>query len=273
MPSHAWKDKSIVVCGASSGFGEAIALAAARQGAGQIALLARSPGPLQECTKRLKELYPSTQIHPIVADLSDREMAGSAAERCRELCGVPDLVVQAVGMSDRGRCVDLTPERLTELITANLSTSLNTLAAFSNSMARPGHIVLVGSLASLFAPRYLGGYAMVKHALAALAQQARLELASQDISVTLVCPGPIARRDAEQRYAKLQTDELPPEALQPAGGAKIKGLDPERLADELLAAAANRRPLLVRPRKSRLLWILSTIAPSWADRLLLKFTS
>ena len=79
------------------------------------------------------------------------------------------------------------------------------------------------------ASRYLGAYPVSKFAVAAYTHQLRLELGPQGLHVLLVCPGPIARPDAGQRYSGEAAD-LPASAQKPGGGVRLKGLDPDELA-------------------------------------------
>ena len=84
-----------------------------------------------------------------------------------------------------------------------------------------GHIVNIGSLAAKSASRYVGAYPVSKHAVAAYSHQLRLELGPQGVHVLLVCPGPLTRPDAGQRYDK-QAKDLPEAVRQPGGGVKVK---------------------------------------------------
>ncbi len=277
-----WKDKSAIVCGASAGLGRVLATELARQQVRKLALVARSMENLETLRDELLSKHPQLAIDCLTADLCQPDQLQQVTQHTQQQFGAIDLVIQAVGQSDRGRLLDLTDQRLQELLSINVLSSLHAIQAFSPLMravspptASPqpdcGTIVLIGSLASLFAPRYLGGYAMAKHALAALAQQARLELSAQGIHVMLACPGPIARSDSGQRYHELtQNSDLPDSVRQPGGGARVRGLDAERLARDILAAAARRSPLLIRPRRAQVLHWLSALSTRLGDRLLRK---
>jgi hypothetical protein len=83
----------------------------------------------------------------------------------------------------------------------------------------------------------------------------------------LVCPGPIARDDAGNRYAA-EAPDVPAAAQAPGAGAKLKAIDPDRLAEVILNSAAARKPELVVPAKARLLFAVSQLSPSWGDWLL-----
>jgi hypothetical protein len=185
------------------------------------------------------------------------------------------MVINAIGESDRGSIDKLTLNRMLDLVRTNVGSGLNTIQLFT-PMLKPtrGVFVLIGSLSSHFAPRYMGGYAIAKHGLAALAQQARLELSAVGVHVMLVSPGPIAREDAGLRYSNSsQAADMPAEALKSGGGAKIKGLDPVELSNKILVAAAERRLTLILPRKARLLLLASALSPALGEFLLRRFTS
>lgn len=274
MPAEdAWKGKTAVVCGASEGLGRVLALELAKQQPARLALIARGEEKLLEVRDELVAISSNSDVQVFPCDLCSAESLGKIANEAFFQDGV-DLLVQAVGMSDRGQILELSSQRIEQLVSVNVISSLYAIQAFQETLARrSGMVSLIGSLASLFAPRFLGGYAIAKHGLAALAQQARLELADKNVGVCLVCPGPIARSDAGERYQKLDSvSSLPAEAMKPGGGAKIKGLDARVLAIDILRAASKRKKQLIRPRKAWLLHVLSAIAPSIGDKMLSRST-
>ena len=275
MPSKEhWKGKTVLICGASDGLGSVIATELAKLQPAQLALLARREDKLVKLKAELQQICQDCQVEVFVCDLGDLQQTQAVAQHEFFSDGL-DLLIQAVGMSDRGTITELSSERVEQLIGVNVITSINALQSFGQALGRKrGMVTLIGSLASLFAPRFLGGYAIAKHALAALAQQARLEFAEKDVGVCLVCPGPIAREDAGQRYqVKSGASDLPAEALKPGGGAKIKGLNAEVLAGDILQAAANRKRRIIRPRKAWILHVLSALSPAFGDKLLGRSTS
>ncbi len=275
MSKHKWEGKSAVVCGATAGLGKAIAWELAAAGVASLALLARREAELELLRQEMSRLYPNLQVFVDSVDMCRRRDVEASVEKIKHAQGASDLLVQAVGQSDRGKIQQLTSDRLQELMDSNLASSLNAIQCFTNALQKPGGtIVMIGSLASLFAPRFLGGYAIAKHALAGLAQQARLELAAEGLHVLLACPGPIARDDAGERYSSVKESEaLPAEALQPGGGAKIRGLDANRLAQDILRAAATNKRVIIRPRFARLLSVAAAISPRLGDYLLQRASS
>lgn len=275
MASADWNRKNAVVCGASAGLGLELALQLARQGA-RVLIVARNAQRLSEAQHAIQGRLPHGDISVLAADLSQLSGAEQLATWIdTQQFGPVDLLINAIGKSDRGTILKLSVETFRELLEVNVLPALWTVQQIHASLRRPGAVIVnIGSLASRFAPRYLGGYSATKHALAAVTQQMRLELTPEGIHVMLACPGPIRRPDASTRYANLPSAvELPPEALKAGGGSKLSGLDATSLATEILHAAARRKPELVRPRKARLLMILAAISPRLGDYLLKKMST
>lgn len=192
---------------------------------------------------------------------------------CLETFGRLDVLINCVGSSDRGVLETLEIDQAELLFRQNVVTALLcSQHALSALEATGGVIVNIGSLASKVGARYIGGYAMAKHALAGMTQQLRLELKPRGIHVCLVSPGPIRREDGGQRYQE-SVAGLPPQAAQPGGGTRVKGLPPERVAEAVLKAIQKRKPDVVLPRYLRLLITLGHAVPRLGDWLLLKFTT
>lgn len=218
---------------------------------------------------------PDAELFVFKGDMTNTDDAAKVASEIERQFTQLDMVINAIGESDRGSIEKLSLERMLELVRTNVGSSLHVIQHHSR-LLKPtrGVLVLIGSLSSHLAPRYLGGYSIAKHGLAALAQQARLELAADGVHVMLASPGPIARDDSGTRYSNsAQAADLPPEALKSGGGAKIKGLDPVVLSSRIIEAAARRRITLILPSKARLLVWLCSLSPSWGEYFLRKFTS
>ncbi len=275
MLSNYWQGKSAIISGGSSGLGLELAKVLVDQGISKLLMIGRNDQRLQDAKLQFQTRR-DVSLLTLSADVSRPDDSLRLGQFLLENSfGPVDLLVNAVGQSDRGTVLQLTSDRLNELLDANVRSTLLVTQNVFPLLRKPGGIVVnIGSLACLFAPRYLGGYSVAKHALAALTQQMRLEFADAGVHVLLVCPGPIRRPDSGRRYLNLPVSaELPAEALQGGGGAKIKGLCPEALAKSILASAAARDGLLVRPRKARWLQIISAISPKLGDYLLRRMSA
>ena len=268
-----------LVTGGSAGLGFVIARRLLDAGY-CVVIVGRDSGRLEDAMRRLDPegcLSSDGNIGQRLAcfpcDLTDARAVAQLVTDTLNTWGRLDVLVNCVGASDRGLIENLEPDRAEFLFRQNVTTALlcsqNTIEALEKT---GGVIVNIGSLASKVGARYIGAYAMAKHALAGMTQQLRLELKPRGIHVCLVSPGPIRRKDAGQRYQE-SIDGLPPQAAKPGGGTRVKGLPPERVADAVLAAIRRRKPDVVLPRYLRLLIMLGHASPRLGDWLLLKFTS
>ncbi len=264
-----WRDKRAVITGGSSGLGRALAGVLVQHGA-HVAIVARGQASLDETAQHLGAL--GGDVLPLVADVTDRDAVQQVAGTVQRIWGGVDFVGHCAGRSMRGNALATSVADFRSLWEANFLSAVHLALAFAEPLAEShGHLVLVGSLASKVAPRYLGAYPASKFALAALAQQLRLECNDRGVHVLLVCPGPIAR-EGGGRYHD-QAADVPPKAFQPAGGAKVRRIDPQRLAERVLTACEKRRPELIVPGTARLLFAVSQLSPTLGDWLLRKWTA
>jgi short-subunit dehydrogenase len=264
-----WKNKTCLVTGASSGLGLAIARTLASHGA-TVLMNARSTGPLQTAVETLEAA--GAHAHALPGDVTVQADVDRLARQAGEQFGGVDFLCNCAGQSTRQAVLDTTPEDFQQAWDVNFLSIVRMTRAFAPQLIeRRGHLVNIGSLSSKLATPFYGGYPASKFAVAAYSQQLRLELGEQGLHVLLVCPGPIARDDNQPRYAV--GPNVPDAALKPGGGAKLKALDPTRLAEKILAACERRQPELVLPGKVRLLLALSALSAKLGDWLLKRSTS
>ncbi len=264
-------NSSVLITGGSAGLGLALARYLARQGA-RVAILGRDADRLAAAVSSLSgdAVQP---VLPLQADLLQTADVQRAVQQAVAAHNGLDVLINCAGRSARAPIAETSAEAFRELLEINFLAAVRcTQAALPHLLESKGHVVFIGSLASKVASRYLGAYPASKFPLAAYAQQLRLELGPAGLHSLLVCPGPIRRDDAGQRY-DAQATNLPESARQPGGGAKLKGIDPEDLARRIVRACERRDSELIVPAKARLLFALAQLWPSLGDRLLLKFTS
>ena len=263
-----WKDKGALITGGSAGLGLAIARQLVRQGA-RVVIAGRDSRRLDDAVAslRLEAGETSPVVVGIPADVTRQEQVESLVREAVLSLERLDLLVNCAGKSSRGTVASTTPDQFRELLELNFLALVSvTQACLPHLLRTKGHVVNVGSLASKTAAPYIGGYAASKFPVAAFSQQLRLEIADQGLHVLLVCPGPIRRDDAGQRYE--DATGVPAAARQPGGGVKLTGIDPDWLAGRILLACRRRSPELVVPAKARLLFAIAQLWPSFGDRIL-----
>jgi NAD(P)-dependent dehydrogenase (short-subunit alcohol dehydrogenase family) len=268
-----YHNRVAVISGASSGLGESIAVAFLADGY-RVVITGRDAARLTDAQNRIAMSVAGaeTRISPIVCDATNQESVRDCFGKIAAEMGRLDVLVNCVGRSDRGQIENLALDRFRELIDANVvSTLLCSQAALPLLRQSRGVVVNIGSLSSKVGARYLGGYSAAKHALAGLTQQMRLEWLPMGVHVGLVNPGPIRRPDAGKRYSAAAGD-LPESAKLPAGGAKLRGLDPQRVAAAVLRCAKRRQKDVIMPGYLRLMVAIGHAFPAVGDWLLLRFT-
>jgi len=176
----------VVITGASSGFGEATALAFAKLGH-PLALGARRVEKLQEVAKACSRAG-SPDARALELDVTSL----SSIQRFAERAGTPEILINNAGMA-RGRDpIDkLRDEDIVAMVDTNVTGLFRVTRAFLPGMIarKKGHVVNLGSLAAHGV--YEGGvvYCPTKHAVRAISQAMRLELAGTNLRVTEIDPG------------------------------------------------------------------------------------
>ncbi len=180
---------NIVITGASSGIGAALAAYYARPGA-TLGLIGRDPTRLAAVADRSREL--GAAVEPGQFDIRDRvSLTAFLADFDRD--HPIDLLIANAGVLD-GRRADgaiETAELARGVIEINLLGALDTLHAVLPQMRgrRRGHIVLVSSLAALAPLADAPAYSASKAGLLAYGVGLREAVAAENVRVTVVCPG------------------------------------------------------------------------------------
>lgn len=271
-----WQNKIVLITGGSSGLGLQLARVWGAAGA-TILLVARNEEKLIAAAKGLSD--ESIQTHHRSTDITSDSDVAELLEWVSAEFGRLDVLVNMAGKSDRGRVSETTVETFDELWQLNFLATVRCTQRFLPLLKESsGYLINVGSLAAKTAAPFIGAYPSSKFPVAAFSQQLRLELAEDHQPgqpapphVLLVCPGPIARDDAGQRYNN-QSSDLPESARKPGGGARVRAIDPAELSRRIIAACESRKPELVMPGKSRLLFAIQALFPTWGDALLRRMT-
>ncbi len=264
-----WSEKTVVVTGGSSGLGLAIARAFCGAGA-RVVIAARTAEKLEQAASDLRA--DGGQVLAVATDVRQQADVDALLAKTLEQFGRLDVLVNNAGSSDRGAAIETTAEKFAALMDLNFTALVRcTRAAMPELLKAQGHLVNIGSLAGKTAARYMGAYSATKYAVSAYSQQLRLELGPQGLHVLLVSPGPIARSQP-RIYSEERVASLPASARKPGGGAKVKLIQPDWLAQRILRACERRQLELVVPGKARLVFAISQLSPSLGDWIVRKMT-
>ena len=181
--------ETVMITGASSGIGEALAEEFAA-GSHDLILVARSKDKLQNMARQLEAQY-RVQVWVEPADLSRRGAAKKLATRVREQGLEVDILVNCAGVLEHGHFVQIPVAAQESIIDLNVSGLTAMLGHFLPPMLErgKGRILNVASIAAFQPVPSLATYAATKAYVLSLTESLSEELAGTGISVTALCPG------------------------------------------------------------------------------------
>jgi short-subunit dehydrogenase len=255
-----FKDKVVIITGASSGIGRELAFQLAAQGA-WLSLAARHTERLEsvriECVRRGgKAIAAST-------DVSEPAQCEALIRQTVEQYSRIDVLINNAGKTMVANFEDVRdPSIFEKLMRTNyLGSVYSTYYALPYLKQMQGRIVGVSSLTGKTGVPTRSGYAASKHAMAGFFDSLRIEVAPYNISVTMIYPGFVATAVREQAYGG---------DGQTAGQSTVyenEVMPVERCAQIILRAAAQRKREVVMTLRGKIgLWV-KLLAPGLVDRI------
>ena len=210
----------IVITGASSGIGLATAQAAIAAGA-RVVVAARSGDDLEEFVANAGG---PMRAAAVVADVADRSQVERIAQTAVERFGRIDTWVNNAGVSIYGRLVDITDEDHRRLFDTNFWGVVNgSLVAVPYLRSGGGALINVGSEVSEAVIPLQGMYSASKHAVKGFTDALRVELAAEDVQVSVSLIQPTAVDTPYPEHARNYMDRepmLPTPRIEPSDVAK-----------------------------------------------------
>jgi len=184
MNEKQFSGKVALVTGATSGIGQACAIAFAEAGAKVICV-----GRKAEALKEIKETI-GAEVLTIAADLAETEAAERVVARAIEVFGGIDILVNAAGHISNGTIENTSLEAWDDMMNVNVRSPFQLMQkALPSLIERRGNIVNVSSVTGLRAFPGVLAYCVSKAALDQLTRCASLELAAKGVRVNAVNPG------------------------------------------------------------------------------------
>jgi NAD(P)-dependent dehydrogenase (short-subunit alcohol dehydrogenase family) len=183
-----WSNKVVLITGASSGIGRALAVEMGKRGA-SVGLLARRAESLGEVAREVEAAGGRALALP--ADVTDARSVRAAADEVREKFGAIDVLVANAGVGVLTDDYARLGEQVAETLEINLIGAANSASAVLPEMiARgAGQVVAISSLASYRGLPKSGAYCASKAAMNALFESLRLDLKGTGVDVSIIKPG------------------------------------------------------------------------------------
>ena len=247
-----FKDRCVIITGASAGVGAATARLFADAGA-NLMLVARGKRKLEAIANELRD---KAHVEIRAMDVADSEACATLVKKANFEFGRVDVLVNNAGMHARGEFVDVDATDLAAMIDVNLRAPLvlTHLALPFMKENNSGAIINVGSLAGRTPVPGAAAYSASKAGLRALTYALSEELAGSGIKIGMVSPGPI-----DTGFIMSNIDEVGDLVFsQPMSTA-------EEVAQTILDLCGNQRIEQSLPPVSGLLTTLTYLSP-WLGR-------
>lgn len=244
-----FRDKTVLITGASSGIGRALAVALAAQGA-KVGVTARRAELLKSLAEEIRAA--GGTVEAATLDVSDRDATLDGLKNLADRLGPPDVVIANAGVSEPTGVEPMNVAGVVHMANVNyLGVVYAFEAVLPGMLARgSGHLVAVSSMAAYKGLPGAAGYCAAKAAVSTYCEAIRIDLWPRGVAVTCVYPGfvetPMTAKNSHPMPWLLTAD---------AGAA------------EILRRLPGRPGVLNFPRRMRLLMALARLAP---DRFIRK---
>jgi len=249
MKTDSFRNKTVIITGASAGVGAACARAFAAQKA-KLVLIARGEEALDAIAV---ELRAQTEVLAISMTVSDTGSCLKLLERAEQVFGAVHCLINNAGTHLRGDVESRSPEDLAAMVDVNMRAPLVLTAAALPYLRKAGGgaVVMVGSLAGGAPLQGAATYSATKAGLRAFTYALADELRDSNISVGVVSPGPI-----DTGFIMDNLDEVEDIVFsQPMSSA-------EQVANAILKLAKGKRTEICMPASSGILLNLVYLFPS-----------
>lgn len=256
MEKKYFKDKVVIVTGASSGIGKAVAIEAAKQGA-NVSIAARNLENLQAVAEVIKGF--GVEALAVRTDVSKKEDAKNLIDKTIEKFGKIDILVNNAGVSMRALFEDIKLEVFEKVMNINFfGTVYCTKYALPHILKQKGSVVGVSSISGLTPLPARTAYVASKYAMFGFLTTLRAENFKKGLHVLIAHPG---FTESNIRKSALLAD------------GSLQGKTP-RKEEKMMTAEEVAIKILKGIRKKRNVIIMTTIGKATVlfNKLLPNFT-
>ena len=181
----------ILVTGASSGIGEALAPILASRGA-TVGIVARRADRLEAVLEQCRKFAPESRMW--TADLADLDRAAAIAIEADDAFGGLDVLVNNAAIPKRTSVTELTPHDVRHVMDVDFHSPVRMALAVLPRMVERAHgqVLFVSSTGGRIPIPHEAAYCAAKYALCGFAETMFVDLGGTGVEVKLMLPGPVA---------------------------------------------------------------------------------
>jgi len=253
-------DKRVIITGASSGIGRALAIQMAAEGC-KLVINARREERLQELSTEIDAAGGSCVI--VVGDVTEKSVRARMLAAAQENFGGLDILVNNAGIGAMGRVDEASEERLRQIFEVNFFAVAEFIRE-SLPALKTGHEPVIVNLSSVLGHRAVplkSEYCATKFAIHGLSDAIRAELSRDGVDILLVSPS-----TTDSEFFDAAIDD-PTKRDWKKGGA----MSPEVVASRTIRAIKKRRHEIILTFGGRILVWLDRMIPGIANRIIAKF--
>ncbi|MGA0558691.1 SDR family oxidoreductase [Larkinella sp. VNQ87] len=253
------KDNVVLITGASSGIGRALAFAFGRQQA-IIVICARRVESLETVSAELRQA--GIENLALQADVSVETDVKNLIDATIHRYGRLDILINNAGITMRAMVQDLDPEVIRKVMDINfMGTVYATRYALPHILKTKGSIVGISSIAGFRGLPVRSGYSASKFAMNGFLEALRTELLNTGVHVLVASPG---FTTSNIRFSALNNEG---KAAGETMRDESKMMSAEECADHILKAVKRRKRDLILTTQGKLVVFLNKWLPGLTDRM------
>lgn len=250
-----FSNKIVLITGASSGIGKALALELARQQA-KLILVARRAEVLAEVQAECLQYTQHCQL--LCFDLKNSELIPAKAAEALTLFGGLDVLINNAGVSQRSLVTETAAEVDRDIMEINFFSTVYMTKALLPHFVKQGHghIIAMSSMAGLMGFPMRSAYSAAKHALHGFFETFQTEQPVKDLHTLIVCPGRIntpislsALTGSGEKHGKMDDGQK-------------NGIPADKCAQIILRAAEKKKKLIKIAKEEKILLAIKRVLPN-----------
>ena len=254
------KNKVVIITGASSGIGEACAMAYANKGA-KVVIAARNLDKLKEVEAKIQKI--GSEVLTVKCDVSIQEDCKNLTEQTVAKFGGIDILINNAGISMRAIFNDMELDVMEKIMAINFfGTVYCTKYALPYILKNKGSVVGVSSIAGYVGLPARTGYSASKYAMQGFLDALRTENLRTGLHVMIACPGFTAsniRNTALSKDGSAQSESPRDEG---------KMMTAEQVANYIVNGVEKKKRTLVLTSQGKLVVLLSKFFPKMVEKMI-----